>query len=181
MGRGSLAGPVVAAAVILPKSHGITELNDSKKLSSKKRSELFITIKNKAISTGIGLVTAFTIDKINIRNATHMAMKYAIKNLNYIPDIVLIDGSDKLDIDIKNNNIIGGDALEESIMAASIYAKVSRDELMNTYAQKYPDFGFENNKGYGTKYHLNALKYFNPSPIHRMTFKPMKNKKSRIL
>tara|TARA_B110000438_G_C15650296_1_gene579284 strand:+ start:335 stop:889 length:555 start_codon:yes stop_codon:yes gene_type:complete len=181
VGRGSLAGPVVAAAVILPTKHYIVGLNDSKKLSAKKRIELSIKIKRIAISIGIASIEASTIDRVNIRNATIQAMKDAIKNLKKRPDLVLIDGLDKLDIDLPNKNIVGGDNSEECIMAASIYAKVSRDKLMETYALQYPNFGFQNNKGYGTKFHLNALKNCNPSPIHRLTFKPMKNKKSRIL
>ena len=167
--------------MILPINHCIPSLDDSKKLSAKKRSELSIRIKSIAISVSIGLVESFIIDDINIKNATLLAMKNAIKGLKKRPDLVLIDGLDKLDIDIKNNNIVGGDSLEECIMAASICAKVSRDKLMDSYALEYPNFGFENNKGYGTKFHLNALKINSPSPIHRLTFKPMKNKKSRIL
>ena len=108
-------------------------------------------------------------------------MEHAIKNLKKRPDLVLVDGLDKLKIDVPNKNIIRGDSSEECIMAASIYAKVRRDKLMENYALQYPNFGFENNKGYGTKFHLNALKNHNPSPIHRLSFKPMKNKKSRIL
>lgn len=119
---------------------------------------------------------ASTIDILNIRNATIQAMKDAIKNLKKRPDLVLVDGLDKLDINIPNKNIVRGDSSEESIMAASIYAKVIRDKLMESYALQYPDFGFENNKGYGTKFHLNALKKHHPSPLHRLTFKPMKNK-----
>ncbi|MBT4250132.1 ribonuclease HII [bacterium] len=181
VGRGSLAGPVVAAAVILPNKHYIVGLNDSKKLSAKERIKLSIKIKRIAISIGIGSVEASIIDSVNIRNATIQAMEDAIKNLKKRPDLVLVDGLDKLEINLPTKNIIRGDSSEECIMAASIYAKVNRDKLMENYALQYPNFGFENNKGYGTKFHLNALKNHNPSPLHRLSFKPMKNKKSRIL
>ncbi|MBT3664991.1 ribonuclease HII [bacterium] len=181
VGRGSLAGPVVAAAVILPNKHYIVGLNDSKKLSAKERIKLSIKIKRIAISIGIGSVGASIIDSVNIRNATIQAMEDAIKNLKKRPDLVLVDGLDKLEINLPTKNIIRGDSSEECIMAASIYAKVNRDKLMENYALQYPNFGFENNKGYGTKFHLNALKNHNPSPLHRLSFKPMKNKKSRIL
>ena len=167
--------------MILPNKHYIIGLNDSKKLSVNDRIELSIEIKRIAIGIGIGSVEASTIDSVNIRNATIQAMEHAIKNLKKRPDLVLVDGLDKLKIDVPNKNIIRGDSSEECIMAASIYAKVRRDKLMENYALQYPNFGFENNKGYGTKFHLNALKNHNPSPIHRLTFKPMKNKKSRIL
>ena len=166
--------------MILPNKHYITGLNDSKKISAKKRFELSIKIKKIAISVGIGLVKASIIDEINIRNATLQAMENAIRNLEKRPDLVLVDGLDKLNIGVPNKNIIRGDNSEECIMAASIYAKVSRDKLMENYALLYPDFGFEKNKGYGTKFHLEALKKNDPSPIHRLTFKPL-NKKNRIL
>ena len=167
--------------MILPNKHYIIGLNDSKKLSVNNRIELSIEIKRIAIGIGIGSVEASTIDSVNIRNASIHAMEHAIKNLKKRPDLVLVDGLDKLKIDVPNKNIIRGDSTEECIMAASIYAKVSRDKLMENYALQYPNFGFENNKGYGTKFHLNALKNHNPSPLHRLSFKPMKNKKSRIL
>mgnify|MGYP006438444381 FL=1 len=167
--------------MILPNKHYIVGLNDSKKLSAKERIKLSIKIKRIAISIGIGSVGASIIDSVNIRNATIQAMEDAIKNLKKRPDLVLVDGLDKLEINLPTKNIIRGDSSEECIMAASIYAKVNRDKLMENYALQYPDFGFENNKGYGTKFHLNALKNHNPSPLHRLSFKPMKNKKSRIL
>ena len=167
--------------MILPNKHYIVGLNDSKKLSAKERIKLSIKIKRIAISIGIGSVEASIIDSVNIRNATIQAMKDAIKNLKKRPDLVLVDGLDKLEINLPTKNIIRGDSSEECIMAASIYAKVNRDKLMENYALQYPNFGFENNKGYGTKFHLNALKNHNPSPLHRLSFKPMKNKKSRIL
>lgn len=167
--------------MILPNKHYIVGLNDSKKLSAKERIKLSIKIKRIAISIGIGSVEASIIDSVNIRNATIQAMEDAIKNLKKRPDLVLVDGLDKLEINLPTKNIIRGDSSEECIMAASIYAKVNRDRLMENYALQYPNFGFENNKGYGTKFHLNALKNHNPSPLHRLSFKPMKNKKSRII
>lgn len=167
--------------MILPNKHYIVGLNDSKKLSAKERIKLSIKIKRIAISIGIGSVEASIIDSVNIRNATIQAMEDAIKNLKKRPDLVLVDGLDKLEINLPTKNIIRGDSSEECIMAASIYAKVNRDKLMENYALQYPNFGFENNKGYGTKFHLNSLKNHNPSPLHRLSFKPMKNKKSRII
>ena len=174
MGRGTLAGPVVASAVILTPDHKIKGLKDSKKLTSKVRVELSKIIQEKAISIGIGIIDAPIIDKINIRQATLMAMSYSVKDLYFIPDLVLIDGVDKINIPYPQKNIICGDSKVDSIMAASIIAKVERDKLMSIYAKKYPDFGFEQNKGYGTKFHLDALKVKSPTPIHRMTFKPLK-------
>ena len=176
VGRGTLAGPVVASAVILSANHKIEGLKDSKKLTSIKRVKLSKIIQRNALSIGIGIIDATIIDKINIRQATLLAMSNSVKDLSLKPDIVLIDGVDKINIPHPQKNIIGGDSKEDSIMAASIIAKVERDKIMDTYARTYPDFGFEKNKGYGTKFHLNALKINKPTPIHRMTFKPLKNK-----
>ncbi len=176
VGRGTLAGPVVASAVILTSSHKIKGLKDSKKLTPRVRVELSKIIQKHALSIGISIIDAPIIDKINIRQATLMAMSYSVIDLSLKPDLVLIDGVDKIKTPYPQRNIIGGDSKEDSIMAASIIAKVERDKLMDIYAKKYPDFGFEQNKGYGTKFHLNALKIKNPTPIHRMTFKPLKNK-----
>ncbi|MEL0174059.1 MAG: ribonuclease HII [bacterium] len=176
VGRGTLAGPVVASAVILSANHKIEGLKDSKKLTSIKRVKLSKIIQKNALSIGIGIIDATIIDKINIRQATLLAMSNSVKDLSLKPDIVLIDGVDKINIPHPQKNIIGGDSKEDSIMAASIIAKVERDKIMDTYARTYPDFGFEKNKGYGTKFHLNALKINEPTPIHRMTFKPLKNK-----
>ena len=176
VGRGTLAGPVVASAVILTRGHKIKRLKDSKKLTFKTRVELSKIIRENALSIGISIIDARIIDKINIRQATLMAMLNSVKDLSLKPDLVLIDGVDKINTPYPQMNIIGGDSKEDSIMAASIIAKVERDKLMVIYAEKYPDFGFEQNKGYGTKFHLNALKIKNPTPIHRMTFKPLKNK-----
>ena len=176
VGRGTLAGPVVASAVILPSNHKIEGLKDSKKLTSSMRVKLSKIIQKNALSIGIGIIDATIIDKINIRQATLLAMSNSVKDLSLKPDIVLIDGVDKINIPHPQKNIIGGDSKEDSIMAASIIAKVERDKLMDIYARTYPDFGFEKNKGYGTKFHLNALKTKEPTPLHRMTFKPLKNK-----
>ena len=181
VGRGPLAGPVVAAAVILKLDEKIEELNDSKKLSPPKRENLVDAIKSNSISWSIGISSQMEIDSINILQASLLAMKRAVEGLKIVPELVLIDGNNTPDLDIQTRTIIKGDQTERCIMAASIYAKVSRDKLMENYALQYPNFGFENNKGYGTKFHLNALKNHNPSPIHRLSFKPMKNKKSRIL
>ena len=174
VGRGTLAGPVVASAVILSSNYKIDGLKDSKKLTSRMRKKLSKIIQKNALSIGIGIIDAPIIDKINIRQATLMAMSNSVKDLSVIPDLVLIDGIDKIKIPYPQKNIIGGDSKEDSIMAASIIAKVERDKLMDVYAIKYPDFGFEKNKGYGTKFHLNALTIKKPTPIHRMTFKPLK-------
>jgi len=176
VGRGTLAGPVVASAVILSANHKIEGLKDSKKLTSIRRVKLSKIIQKNALSIGIGIIDATIIDKINIRQATLLAMSNSVKDLSLKPDIVLIDGVDKINIPHPQKNIIGGDSKEDSIMAASIIAKVERDKLMDIYARTYPDFGFEKNKGYGTKFHLNALKINEHTPIHRMTFKPLKNK-----
>jgi len=176
VGRGTLAGPVVASAVILSANHKIEGLKDSKKLTSIRRVKLSKIIQKNALSIGIGIIDATIIDKINIRQATLLAMSNSVKDLSLKPDIVLIDGVDKINIPHPQKNIIGGDSKEDSIMAASIIAKVERDKLMDIYARTYPDFGFEKNKGYGTKLHLDALKIKSPTPIHRMTFKPLKNK-----
>ena len=176
VGRGTLAGPVVASAVILSANHKIEGLKDSKKLTSIRRVKISKIIQKNALSIGIGIIDAMIIDKINIRQATLLAMSNSVKDLSLKPDIVLIDGVDKINIPYPQKNIIGGDSKEDSIMAASIIAKVERDKLMETYARTYPDFGFEKNKGYGTKYHLDSLKINKPTPIHRMTFKPLKNK-----
>ena len=176
VGRGTLAGPVVASAVILSANHKIEGLKDSKKLTSITRVKLSKIIQKNALSIGIGIIDATIIDKINIRQATLLAMSNSVKDLSIKPDIVLIDGVDKINIPHPQKNIIGGDSKEDSIMAASIIAKVERDKLMDIYARAYPEFGFKKNKGYGTKFHLNALKINKPTPIHRMTFKPLKNK-----
>jgi ribonuclease HII/Holliday junction resolvase-like predicted endonuclease len=172
-GRGPLAGPVVAAAVILPKNHTIVGLIDSKKLTAKKREKLYNEI-IKVSDYGIGIVSHRTIDKINILQATFKAMRKAILNLDQKPDKTLIDGYGLPDQTIKNEGIIGGDNLIESISAASILAKVTRDRLMINIDKIFPEYGFANHKGYGTEMHMQMLKINKSSPIHRKSFRPIK-------
>jgi ribonuclease HII len=173
-GRGTLAGPVVASAVILPIKHNINGLKDSKKLSSKKRENLSIIIQKKALSIGISIIDVPLIDKINIRQATLMAMAKSVRDLSVKPEIIYVDGKDKINTFLPQKTFIKGDSKKKCIMAASIIAKVHRDQLMEIYSKKYPSFGFEKNKGYGTKYHLDALIKNNPTPIHRKSFRPLK-------
>ena len=172
VGRGPLIGSVVAAAVILPSGFYMSEINDSKKLSENKREELYPIIIEKAVSVGIGVVDSETIDKVNILNATKMAMKMAINNLSVKPEHVLIDAV-KLDIDIPYTAIIKGDAKSESIAAASIVAKVYRDNMMKELDKEYPMYDFKSNKGYGTKKHIEAIKKYGVLKEHRKTFKPV--------
>lgn len=169
-GRGPLAGPVVAGAVVLKKGAKILYVNDSKKLSEKKRNELFDIIKEEAVSYGIGIVSEQRIDEINILQATFEAMRTAVKELKVIPDILLNDAVTIPGIDINQVPIIKGDAKSLSIASASILAKVTRDRMMEEYDLKYPDYGFAKHKGYGTKSHIDAIKTFGPCPIHRKTF-----------
>lgn len=169
-GRGPLAGPVVAAAVILPENIFISGLNDSKKLSEKQREELYSEITQKAISYDVGIVDEKIIDELNILNATKMAMEIAVESLKVKPDLLLIDAV-KLDcFKMKQKSIIKGDALSISIAAASIIAKVTRDKLIEDMDNVYPDYGFKKHKGYGTKEHIDAIKKFGICPIHRTTF-----------
>ena len=170
VGRGPLAGPVVAAAVILPKDCDILYINDSKKLSAKKREELSMEIKEKAVSYGIGFSSNQRIDEINILNATYEAMREAINNLSQKPDILLNDAVTIPGVKIPQVPIIKGDAKSASIAAASIIAKVYRDHLMEEEDLKYPGYGFSANKGYGSKEHIEALKAKGPSEIHRRSF-----------
>ena len=169
-GRGPLAGPVCAAAVILPPNVQIPGLDDSKKLSDKKRRELFPIIKEQAIAYGIGFADHTLIDEINILQATFCAMEQAITNLSVKPDLALIDGNRERDFGIPVQTVVHGDSLSASIAAASVLAKVTRDDLMMDLAQQYPQYGFEVHKGYGTKVHYQALEKFGPCPIHRMSF-----------
>lgn len=169
-GRGPLAGPVVAGAVILPKDCEILYLNDSKKLSAAKRDLLYDEIKEKAIAVGVGIVSPAIIDEINILQATYSAMRQAVAGLNIQPDILLNDAVTIPDISIQQVPIIKGDAKSVSIAAASIIAKVTRDRLMTEYAKIIPGYGFESNKGYGSSEHIQALKTLGPSPIHRQSF-----------
>lgn len=169
-GRGPLCGPVVAAAVILPKDEKIDGVNDSKKLSEKKREVLFDVIKEKAIAVGVGISDVELIEKINILNATKIAMKEAIENLKIKPDYVLVDGNQAIDISVPFETVISGDAKSESIAAASIIAKVTRDRLLIEHDKKYPEYGFAKHKGYGTKAHIEAIRTYGLTPIHRPSF-----------
>ncbi|MBR4632457.1 MAG: ribonuclease HII [Elusimicrobia bacterium] len=181
-GRGPLAGPVVAAAVILPKDIFIDGVNDSKKLTEKKRNVLFEEIKQKAFSYGIGIIDAKTIDEINILQATFLAMKKALDQLSVKPDLILVDGNHTIpNLQNKQQAIVSGDAKSACIACASILAKVTRDNMMYEYAKQYPQYNFEKHKGYGTKAHLEAIQKYGPCPIHRMTFAPLNSKQLELL
>ena len=169
-GRGPLAGPVCAAAVILPKHLEIPGLADSKKLTDKKRRELFPLIQEQAVAYGIGLASQEEIDEINILQATFLAMERALSQLNVRPDMVLIDGNREREFGVPVQTVIKGDSLSANIAAASILAKVTRDNLMMELALQYPQYGFEIHKGYGTKAHYEALRQYGASPIHRRSF-----------
>ena len=169
-GRGPLAGPVCAAAVILPANAVIPGLNDSKKLTDKKRRELMPVIKELALGYGIAFADEKEIDEINILQATYLAMKRAIDMLPIKPDLALVDGNRAGDFGLPVKTVVKGDSLSASIAAASVLAKVTRDDLMLALAEKYPQYGFEVHKGYGTKAHFAALTEHGPSEIHRMTF-----------
>lgn len=170
VGCGPLAGPVVAAAVILPKDCDILYLNDSKKLTENKREEIFDEIMEKAISVGIGFASPERIDEINIRQADFEAMRTALSKLNVEPDFIMVDGYPIGGIDKKQISIVKGDSKSASIAAASIIAKVTRDRLMSDYEQVFPGYGFASNKGYGSAEHIKAIKELGPTPIHRKTF-----------
>ena len=174
-GRGPLAGPVCAAAVVMPYGTIIDGVNDSKKLTEKKRELLFDTIKEKSLSYGIAFSDEKEIDEVNILNATFLAMKRAVKSLKIQPDLILVDGNRLPDFDIPAKAIIKGDSLSHSIACASILAKVTRDRLMKELSKKYPEYGFEKHKGYGTKAHYEAIKANGVCEIHRKTF--LKNMK----
>ena len=169
-GRGPLAGPVCAAAVILPPHLEIPGLDDSKKLTDKRRRELFPVIKEQAIAYGIGLASHEEIDEINILQATFLAMERALAQLKVRPDIALIDGNREKDFGLPTQTVVKGDSRSANIAAASVLAKVTRDVIMEEMAEKYPQYGFEIHKGYGTKAHYEALRTYGHSPIHRMTF-----------
>lgn len=169
-GRGPLAGPVVAGAVILPKDCNILYINDSKKLSEKKREELYDIIMEQAVAVGIGYSTPERIDGINILQATYEAMREAIGKLETVPDLLLNDAVTIPQVSIRQVPIIKGDAKSISIGAASIVAKVTRDRLMVQYDEIYPEYGFASNKGYGAQMHIEALKKYGPCPIHRRSF-----------
>lgn len=170
VGRGPLAGPVVAAAVILDRKKEIPGIKDSKKLSEKKRAYFYNEIMNSALAIGVGIVDELTIDSINIRNATHLAMKKAIADLPLRPDFLLIDAETLTSLDIPQKPIIKGDSLCFSIAAASIIAKVKRDSLVSAYDSIYPGYGFSKHKGYGTKQHFECIRKYGILPIHRRTF-----------
>lgn len=169
-GRGPLAGPVCAGAVILPKDLEIPGLTDSKKLTDKKRRELLPVIQEQAIAYGIGFASQQEIDEINILQATFLAMQRALDQLTVRPDLALIDGNRAKDFGLPVKTVVKGDSLSANIAAASILAKVTRDNLMQEMAESYPQYGFEIHKGYGTKAHYAALREFGASPIHRMSF-----------
>ena len=169
-GRGPLAGPVCAAAVILPKGLEIPGLNDSKKLTDKRRRELMPIIKAQALAYGIAFASHEEIDEINILQATFLAMERALEQLKIRPELALIDGNRQKDFGINVETVIKGDSRSANIAAASVLAKVTRDDYMEAMATEYPGYGFEIHKGYGTKAHYEALRNLGPSPIHRMTF-----------
>ena len=169
-GRGPLAGPVCAAAVILPPHLEIPGLNDSKKLTDKRRREQFPLIKEKALAYGIAFADHAEVDRVNILQATYLAMERALEQLSIRPDIALIDGNRAKEFGLPVQTVVHGDSLSANIAAASILAKVTRDDLMLEMAETYPQYGFEVHKGYGTKAHYEAILQHGPCPIHRMTF-----------
>lgn len=169
-GRGPLCGPVVAAAVILKEGQKIEGVNDSKKISEKKREVVYKEIMDNALAIGVGIRDEKIIDEINILNATKEAMIDAINNLKIKPEYVLIDGNQKIDINIPEETVVHGDAKSESIAAASIIAKVTRDHMIISLSNKYPEYNLSKNKGYGTKEHIEAIKKYGLSDIHRRTF-----------
>ncbi len=169
-GCGPLAGPVVAAAVVFPHDFYHPEINDSKKLTSSKREELAQLIKEKAIATGIGVVSHSEIDRMNIRQATFKAMRKALGSLGIQPDYILFDGYELPERLFRQEAIINGDEISFTIAAASILAKVTRDHLMIKYHQQYPQYGFDRHKGYGTLFHREMIRKYGPCPLHRKTF-----------
>ncbi len=169
-GRGPLCGPVVAAAVILKPGDTIEGVNDSKKLSEKKREKLYGDIMDRALAVGIGISDVDVIEDVNILNATKLAMKQAIEKLSIVPEYVLIDGNQMIDIDISASTVVHGDAVSESIAAASIIAKVTRDRMLIKWDKDYPEYGFAKHKGYGTKAHIEAIGKYGLTPLHRPSF-----------
>ena len=170
-GRGPLAGPVVAAAVIFPSKVNIPDLNDSKKLSANKREELFPKIQEISVAFGLAVVDQKVIDKINILQAARLAMKQAVETLKITPGLLLIDGNQKIDSTLNQWVIVKGDSRSLSIAAASVLAKVTRDRIMDGYHKLYPQYEFNRHKGYGTRLHRNLIQEHGPCPIHRSTFK----------
>jgi len=179
VGRGPLIGPVVAAAVILPENFKLDGLTDSKKLSEKKREEYYQIIKKEAIAIGVGVISEKRIDEINIYEATKEAMKEAINNLTVTPEHILIDAM-PLELDIPTTSIIKGDLLSISISAASVIAKVERDHMLYEIDKEYPMYDLKNNKGYGTKKHLEAIKEYGITKYHRISFKPVFENKDKL-
>lgn len=173
-GRGPLVGPVVAAAVILPKNHKLEGLNDSKQLSEKKREKFYEILQREAVSIGVGIVSAKEIDEINILEASRKAMYIALNNLSVTPEYILSDAMSLNDIDIPSRPIIHGDALSLSIAAASVIAKVTRDHIMYELDQLYPEYNYKKNKGYPTKEHLELMKKYGIFEEYRMSYKPVK-------
>lgn len=169
-GRGPLAGPVCAAAVILPRELQIDGLNDSKKLSEKKREALFDIIRENALAYSVAFASHREIDELNILNATYLAMNRAVAGLSLTPDMTVIDGNRAKGIEFPNITLVGGDGKSANVAAASVLAKVTRDRLMCELAEKYPGYGFEKHKGYPTRAHYEALRRLGPSEIHRVTF-----------
>lgn len=174
VGRGPLAGPVVTAAVIIDQDFDLLDVNDSKKLTPEKRLKLYPKILEEAVSVAVGVKSAQVIDQINIYEADRQAMAQAVRNLDIKPDALLVDAMD-VPVDLPQVKLIKGDAKSNSIAAASIVAKVFRDKLMDDYDKIYPQYGFPRNAGYGTKEHIEALKKYGPTPIHRKTFAPVSN------
>jgi len=179
VGRGPLAGPVLASAVILPEQYSLEKLTDSKKLSEKKRIHLYHLIQQQAIAVAIGMASVKEIDSMNILNASLLAMKRAVENLNVKPEKVLVDGVHCPKISIPSLAIIKGDEKEPAISAASIIAKVYRDKMMTLFEKSYPEYGFSQHKGYGTKLHLTALQKFGATLIHRKSFSPVQQRISQ--
>ncbi len=173
-GRGPLAGPVVAAAVILPDPLLVLGIQDSKKVSPKKREKLFVEIYRHAIAVGVGIVEPVDIDRLNILQASLLAMAISVQNLDSVPDFLLIDGTFPISFDLPQKSVPKGDSLSISIGAASIVAKVTRDRIMVKYAKQYPEFDFSRHKGYPTKAHKEAIQKHGISPIHRLSFKGVK-------
>lgn len=169
-GRGPLCGPVVAAAVILKPGQMIDGVNDSKKISEKKREKLYEDIMANALAVGVGMSDVDVIEDVNILNATKLAMKEAISNLKVQPEYVLIDGNQMIDITIDAETVVSGDAKSESIAAASIIAKVTRDRMLLDWDKEYPEYGFAKHKGYGTKAHIEAIGKYGLTPLHRKSF-----------
>ncbi|MCP4228845.1 MAG: ribonuclease HII [bacterium] len=178
-GRGALAGPVVAAAVILSADAELDGLDDSKKLTPAKRAELYRAITNGSAHYGIGVMSAQTVDRLNVRVAALAAMAKAVKRLPDTPDYLFVDGRDTIPYDVAQRAVIGGDGKVKSVAAASVVAKYYRDSLMVSAGERYPDYGFAEHKGYGTAYHRAILKKIGHCPLHRKTFKPCRVEKKR--